>query len=147
MSSALKMAPRPGRALPLFLFTLSLAMLLTGVPWAQEAQTPTSTSQETTTRTVEPTFTVQAERNLLTVRVVVRNKKGETVDNLRQEDFQVFLLCEYCIDRNNKFRGRRNVAFASYVTDAAHNGLDIVYLLLNLLIYQGVNSLWPVGYD
>ena len=47
-------------------------------------------SQEVSTRSVEPTFKVQAERNLVMVRVVVRNKKGETVDNLRQEDFQVF---------------------------------------------------------
>ena len=46
--------------------------------------------QEVSTRNVEPTFKVQAERNLVTVRAVVRNKKGETVDNLRQEDFQVF---------------------------------------------------------
>ena len=47
-------------------------------------------SQEVSTRNVEPTFKVQAERNLVTVRAVVRNKKGETIDNLRQEDFQVF---------------------------------------------------------
>jgi VWFA-related protein len=46
--------------------------------------------QEVSTRDVEPTFTLQSERNLVTVRVVVRNGKGEAVDNLRQEDFQLF---------------------------------------------------------
>jgi len=47
-------------------------------------------SQEVSTRDVQPTFTLKSERNLVTVRVVVRNGKGEAVDNLRQEDFQVF---------------------------------------------------------
>jgi VWFA-related protein len=47
-------------------------------------------SQEVSTRDVQPTFTLQSERNLVTVRVVVRNGKGEAIDNLRQEDFQVF---------------------------------------------------------
>jgi VWFA-related protein len=69
----------------------ALAVLLacaTFLPFPLKAQQ--SPSQEVSTRTVEPTFKVQAERNLVTVRAVVRNKKGETVDNLRQEDFQVF---------------------------------------------------------
>jgi VWFA-related protein len=45
---------------------------------------------EVTTRDVEPTFKLQSERNMVTVRVVVRDKKGETVDNLRKENFQLF---------------------------------------------------------
>jgi VWFA-related protein len=51
--------------------------------------------QEVSLREVEPTFKLQVERNLVMVRAVVRNGKGETVDNLRQEDFQLF-------DRGNK---------------------------------------------
>jgi VWFA-related protein len=47
-------------------------------------------SQEVSTRDVQPTFTLQSERNMVLVRVVVRNKKGEAVDNLHQGDFQVF---------------------------------------------------------
>jgi len=47
-------------------------------------------AQEVSTRDVEPTFKLQVERNVVTVRVVVRNAKGEAVDNLRQEDFQLF---------------------------------------------------------
>ncbi len=46
--------------------------------------------QEVSTRDVAPAFKLQVERNLVTVRVVVRNGKGEAVDNLRQEDFQLF---------------------------------------------------------
>jgi VWFA-related protein len=49
-----------------------------------------SPAQEVSTRDVEPTFKLQSERNLVLVRVVVRNGKGETVDNLHQEDFQLF---------------------------------------------------------
>jgi VWFA-related protein len=39
---------------------------------------------------VEPTFKLQAERNLVMVRVVVRDAKGGAVDNLRKEDFELF---------------------------------------------------------
>jgi VWFA-related protein len=49
-----------------------------------------SPPQEVSTRNVEPTFKLQAERNMVTVRVVVRNKQGEVIDNLRREDFQLF---------------------------------------------------------
>jgi VWFA-related protein len=41
-------------------------------------------------REVVPTFTLQAERNLVLVRVVVRDKSGAPVDGLRKEDFQLF---------------------------------------------------------
>ena len=46
--------------------------------------------QEVSTRDVQPTFTLQSERNMVLVRVVVRDKKGEAVENLHQEDFQLF---------------------------------------------------------
>jgi len=68
-----------------------LAVLLvcaTFFPFPLKAQE--NPPQEVTTRNVEPTFKLQAERNLVTVRVVVRNGKGEAVDNLRKEDFQLF---------------------------------------------------------
>jgi VWFA-related protein len=65
-----------------------LALLLPCIPAGLRAQT--TGSQEVSTRSVEPTFKLQAERNMVTVRVVVRNGKGEAVDNLRKEDFQVF---------------------------------------------------------
>jgi VWFA-related protein len=68
-----------------------LALLLAGatliaVPLKAQQNPP----QEVSTRDVEPTFKLQAERNLVTVRVTVRNAKGETVDNLHKEDFQLF---------------------------------------------------------
>ncbi len=47
-------------------------------------------SQDVSTRDVAPTFKLQAQRNLVTVRVVVRNARGEVVSNLHQEDFQLF---------------------------------------------------------
>jgi VWFA-related protein len=52
------------------------------------AQTPPQ--QEVSSREVEPTFKLQAERNLVMVRVVVRTAQGATVDNLHKEDFQLF---------------------------------------------------------
>ena len=47
-------------------------------------------SPEVSAREVQPTFTLQSERNMVLVRVVVRNGKGEAINNLHQEDFQVF---------------------------------------------------------
>ena len=69
----------------------ALAVLLacaTFFPFPIKAQE--KPAAEITTRDVEPAFKLQAERNMVTVRVVVRNKKGEAVDNLRQEDFRLF---------------------------------------------------------
>jgi VWFA-related protein len=65
-----------------------LAILLASAifsPFLLKAQ-----ENEVSTRDVQPTFTLQSERNMVLVRVVVRNGKGKAVDNLRQEDFQVF---------------------------------------------------------
>jgi VWFA-related protein len=50
----------------------------------------TANPQEISSRDVEPTFKLQTERNLVLVRVVVRDAKGAAVDSLRQEDFQLF---------------------------------------------------------
>jgi len=39
---------------------------------------------------VEPAFTLKTERNVVTVRVVVRNKNGTVVENLQKDDFKIF---------------------------------------------------------
>ncbi|MDR3674917.1 MAG: VWA domain-containing protein [Acidobacteriota bacterium] len=77
-----KSARAAGMALSILLAFITL------IPFPLKSQQ--SPPQEVSTRSVEPTFKLQAERNMVTVRVVVRNGKGETVDNLRQEDFQLF---------------------------------------------------------
>lgn len=51
---------------------------------AQEAQ-----SAELTTRESAATFKVQVERSVVLVRAVVRDSKGQTVGNLKKEDFRV----------------------------------------------------------
>ena len=54
---------------------------------AQATQGPEAgeiTSQET-----QPTFRIQTERNLVTVRVTVRDAKGKVIGGLRQEDFRL----------------------------------------------------------
>lgn len=65
-----------------------LALMATLAPAAAWAQT--TGSQEITSKDVAPTFKLQAERNIVMVRVVVRNAQGATVDTLRKEDFQLF---------------------------------------------------------
>ena len=65
-----------------------LLAFITLIPFPLKSQQ--SPPQEVSTRSVEPTFKLQAERNMVTVRVVVRNKQGEVIDTLRREDFQVF---------------------------------------------------------
>ena len=75
-----------GRSVATALAILLACATLISLPLKAQGNPP----QEVSTRNVEPTFKVQAERNLVTVRAVVRNKKGGTIDNLRQEDFQVF---------------------------------------------------------
>jgi VWFA-related protein len=57
-------------------------------PCTFQAQTPNP--QEITSKDVQPTFKLKAERNVVMVRVVVRDPKGATIDNLRKEDFQLF---------------------------------------------------------
>ncbi len=52
---------------------------------AQDDSKPEITSQEST-----PSFRMQVERNLVLVRVVVRDSKGKAVRDLQKEDFRVF---------------------------------------------------------
>ena len=65
-----------------------LSMLAALEPGILAAQT--ATQQEISSSDVEPAFKLQSERNLVLVRVVVRDAKGAAVDNLRQEDFHLF---------------------------------------------------------
>jgi VWFA-related protein len=67
-------------------FAVSLMPIV--VPPAFSAQT--ASPQEISSRDVEPNFKLQTERNLVMVRVVVRDAKGTIVENLRKEDFQLF---------------------------------------------------------
>jgi len=62
------------------------AILLACLPLlaGQEEAEPEVTSQEST-----PLFKMQVERNLVLVRVVVRDSKGKAVGNLRKEDFEL----------------------------------------------------------
>ena len=72
--------------------------LALAVPWlfacagvmvaSQQSQPPSSSDQpELTSHDTEPTFRLRSERNLVVVRAVVRDGKGNIIDNLRQEDF------------------------------------------------------------
>ncbi len=54
------------------------------------AQVQANNSSELTSREAQPTFKIQAERNLVLVRVVVHDSKGQAVRNLRKEDFKLF---------------------------------------------------------
>ena len=83
-----------GRASPSFaacvirpLPVASLVALVLCLPVfpAQDAGTSEMKSQET-----EPSFKLQVQRNLVVVRVVVRDSKGHPVSNLRKEDFRLF---------------------------------------------------------
>jgi len=51
----------------------------------QNPESPEVKSEET-----EPTFTIQAKRNEVLVRVVVRDKNGEAVGNLTRDDFRLY---------------------------------------------------------
>src|SRR5438309_2981532 len=52
---------------------------------AQNNETAELTTQET-----QPSFRVQVQRNMVLVRVVVRDSKGNPVGNLSQQDFRLF---------------------------------------------------------
>lgn len=56
----------------------------------QQTQPPQASDQaELTSHDTEPTFRLRSERNLVVVRAVVRDGKGNIIDNLRQEDFRL----------------------------------------------------------
>ena len=62
-------------------------LCLFGSPPSATGQEVAST--ELTTRETDPTFKLQVQRNLVLVRVVVRDSKGRTVGNLQKENFRV----------------------------------------------------------
>lgn len=84
--------PGPDRPRVARLFTIgalllgSLLLLASARPAGsqQPAGSPEITSQESS-----PSFRLQSERNLVIVRVVVRDSNSRLVENLRQEDFRV----------------------------------------------------------
>lgn len=88
MLPARMIVDRQGRAGLLCLAVSCLPVLMLFSPHVFRAQT--SSSQEISSKDVQPTFKLQAERNLVMVRVVVRDGKGAPIDNLRKEDFQLF---------------------------------------------------------
>ena len=88
MLPSLTLARRPRPPLPSGLWAVILILIPALAPCTFQAQT--TNPQEISSKDVEPTFKLQAERNLVMVRVVVRDAKGATVDNLRKEDFQLF---------------------------------------------------------
>ncbi len=73
--------------------TLASAVLVAG---GQNPGVPAGGSQEKsavseiTTREKQPSFQLRVERNLVLVRVVVRDSKGQAVSNLGKENFQLF---------------------------------------------------------
>ncbi len=88
MLSSLTLGRRPRPRLPSRLWAVILTLIPALATCTLQAQT--TNPQEISSRDVEPTFKLQTERNLVMVRVVVRDAKGAVVDHLRQEDFQLF---------------------------------------------------------
>ena len=70
---------------------LAFFIALTPSAWAtpQSPSPPKSDQSEITTHEAEPTFTLKSERNLVLVRVIVRDAKGNPQDNLKKEDFRL----------------------------------------------------------
>jgi VWFA-related protein len=70
---------------------LSVWLLFTG-SWAtpQNPNPPEVQAQQGESHDVNPTFQLRAESNLVTVRVVVRDRNDRPVSNLHKEDFRLF---------------------------------------------------------
>lgn len=66
---------------------LGLSILL--MAGSSNAEAQKSNAQEIQIREATPTFKIRAERNVVVVRVVVRDAKGRTVGGLRKEDFRL----------------------------------------------------------
>ncbi len=76
----------PGRNSPLLTFlAANLLVIFVGAAYAQTTEAPEIASREE-----EPAFKLLAQRNLVLVRVVVRDARGAVVSNLQQADFQLF---------------------------------------------------------
>ena len=68
----------------------SLAMALLTLASSPTAAPQTANPPEVQAHETTPQFRIRAERNLVLVRVVVRDTKGQTVGNLHKEDFRLF---------------------------------------------------------
>src|SRR5579864_3168997 len=60
-----------------------------GLAVQESAPAPKSDQAELTSRETQPAFKLKTERNLVTVRVVVRDSKGNALGNLHKEDFRL----------------------------------------------------------
>ena len=67
---------------------LILSILL--IASTHRAQAQSNNPPEISTHDADATFTLKTERNIVLVPVVVRNAKGQPIDNLRKEDFRIF---------------------------------------------------------
>ena len=78
--------PKTGKLLPQVLASGLVTILFACLPLlaGQDDTKPEVTTQEST-----PTFKMEVERNLVLVRVVVRDSKGKAIGNLGKEDFQL----------------------------------------------------------
>jgi VWFA-related protein len=79
----------PGRVPVSLLLTLSGVILAVGLGSLSAAQGQTAGAPEVSAQETIPTFKLQVERNLVVIRVVVRDSKGAAVGNLRKQDFLV----------------------------------------------------------
>jgi VWFA-related protein len=69
--------------------TLLFACALTALAFQQAEPAQKTEQAELTSHETEPTFKLKAERNLVVVRVVVRDSKGRPVGTLGKEDFRL----------------------------------------------------------
>lgn len=69
-----------------WLSTLSTA----GVMTAQTNSPAGSDTEEVKSEDVQPTFTLQVQKNLVVVRAVVKDSKGRAIGNLHKEDFKLY---------------------------------------------------------
>ena len=65
-----------------------LSLVLGGVAPFSTAQSPDAT--ELSTKETESDYKLEVERNLVQVRVVVRDSKGQIVGSLSKDDFRLF---------------------------------------------------------
>jgi VWFA-related protein len=69
---------------------LLVLITVAGLAGAQAAAGQASAEKEITTQEVPSQFTLQVQRNMVLVKVVVRDLKGNPVPGLRKEDFRLF---------------------------------------------------------
>jgi VWFA-related protein len=86
MSSPISRAGRAKLQWPTWLLVGLLNLIPAGLICNPQAQT----TPEVSSHDVEPGFTLKTERNVVTVRVVIRNKDGTAVQNLQKDDFKIF---------------------------------------------------------